>query len=185
MGGGGTPTNTVETIDFNASTPAWKSAASMKYARRQMGATILPNGKVLVVGGSSSGGFNDGTLAVLAAEMWNPATGVLVHDGEHAGTADVSLELVLLPDGRVVSAGGGRPAATNTTDQPNAQIYSPPYLFNTDGSPASRPVISSAPTNLIYGQSFVISTPNATSITEVVMIRLGSFSHSFDANQRH
>ena len=182
--GGGPPTNTVEAIDLNAATPAWKSMASMKYARRQMSATILPNGKVLVFGGSSSAGFNDATLAVLAAEMWDPATGAWSTMASMQVPRMYHSNALLLPDGRVVSAGGGRPAATNTTDQPNAQIYSPPYLFNTDGSPASRPVISSAPTNLIYGQSFVISTPNATSITDVVMIRLGSFTHSFDANQR-
>jgi len=91
---------------------------------------------------------------------------------------------LLLPDGRVVQGGSGRPAATNTVDQPNAQIYSPPYLFNNDGSLAARPVISSAPSTLRYGQQFTIGAAEAVAITEVTMVALGSFTHSFDQGQR-
>ena len=149
-----------------------------------MNATILPDGKVLVTGGSSSSGFNDGTLAVLPAEMWNPAT----RSWSTMATMQVPRmyhsTALLLPDGRVISAGGGRPAAINTLDQPNAQIYSPPYLFKADGTLADRPVISTVPTDLIYGQSFLISTSNAASITQVTLVRLGSVTHSFDAGQR-
>ena len=156
----------------------------MKWARRQMSLTVLPDGTVLAIGGSSSGGFNDATLAVLATERWDPATrqwsvlaSMQVPRMYHSNT-------LLLPDGRVISAGGGRPAATNTTDQPNAQIYSPPYLFKSDGTAADRPVISSAPTEVTHGQSFSIATPNPAAVGAVSLVRLGSFTHSFDQNQR-
>src|SRR5205823_4531856 len=75
IGGGNPPTATAEIIDLNASPPIWQWTNSMKFARRQMNATILPDGKVLVTGGTSSSGFNDATLAVLAAELWDPASG--------------------------------------------------------------------------------------------------------------
>ena len=122
MGGGDPPTNTVERIDLNAAAPAWQSAPSMNWARRQMGSTILPDGKVLVVGGSSSGGFNDATLAVLLAEIWDPVTNSWSRMASTQAPRMYHSDVLLLPDGRVVSAGGGRPAAINTTDQSNAQI---------------------------------------------------------------
>ena len=56
-------------------------------------------------------------------------------------------------------------------------------LFNTDGSLAVTPVISSVQTELGYGQSFPISTPDAANVTAVTLVRLGSFTHSFDQNQ--
>ncbi len=43
-GGGDPPTRTAEVIDLNATTPVWKWTGSMLFARRQMNATILPDG---------------------------------------------------------------------------------------------------------------------------------------------
>src|SRR4029077_7589852 len=118
--------------------------ASMAYARRQMNATILADGKVLVTGGSSSqGAFNDATLAVLAAEMWDPATKSFSLMASMHVPRMYHSTAILLPDGRVLSAGGGRAAAVGTTDQLNAEFYSPPYLFKADGSAAVRPTITS------------------------------------------
>lgn len=184
VGGGDPPTNSAEIIDLNNSSPVWQTTGSMNWARRQMSATLLPDGTVLAIGGSSSQGFNDATLAVLAAELWTPTTGSWSALASMQVPRMYHSNALLLPDGRVLSAGGGRPAAISTTDQPNAQIYSPPYLFNTDGSLAVRPVISSVQTELGYGQSFPISTPDAANVAAVTLVRLGSFTHSFDQNQR-
>lgn len=172
VGGGDPPTATAETINLNAATPAWTKTGSMHFARRQHNAVVLPDGKVLIVGGSSAGGFDTSTSPVAPTEMWDPATGqftvmasIAVYRGYHS-TA------ILLPDGRVLSAGGN-------VGGPNAQIYSPPYLFA-----GTRPTISSAPTSAGFGQSVFIGTPNATSITKVSFIRLGSTTHTFDQSTR-
>ena len=77
MGGGDPPTNTAEVINLNRdSSPSWRAVGSMAIARRQLNATLLPDGNVLVTGGTSSPGFNDTNPAgaVRAAELWNPAT---------------------------------------------------------------------------------------------------------------
>lgn len=173
VGGADPPLATAETIDLNSSTPAWKSTGSMHFPRRQHNAVVLPDGKVLIVGGSSAGGFDTSTSPVLPTEMWDPATGqftvmasIAVYRGYHS-TA------LLLPDGRVLSAGGN-------VGGPNAQIYSPPYLFA-----GARPTISSAPTSAGYGQAVFVGTPNATSITKVSFIRLGSTTHTFDQSARY
>jgi hypothetical protein len=87
---------------------------------------------------------------------------------------------LLLPDGRVLSAGGGRPASYSAgVDNWNVEIYSPPYLFK-----GARPIITSAPSRLSYGVAFSVQTPDAANITDVTLVRLSSVTHSFNMNQR-
>jgi hypothetical protein len=71
------PTNTAEIIDLNSSTPTWKYTGSMTYGRRLHNATLLPDGKVLVTGGSrgSEDPSSNSKNPAYAAEMWDPATG--------------------------------------------------------------------------------------------------------------
>jgi hypothetical protein len=172
VGGGGPPTNSAEIIDLKSATPAWKYTGSMAFARRQHNATVLPDGKVLITGGSSGSGFDDSTLPVFAAEMWDPATGTFTTMAANSVYRGYHSTALLLPDGRVLSAGGN-------VGGPSAEIYSPPYLFN-----GPRPTISSAPTTVGYGQQFAVNTPDAANIAQVSFIRLGSVTHSFDMNQR-
>src|SRR5262245_37956585 len=183
-GGGDPPTNTSEKIDLNAGTPAWSDAGTMNFNRRQMNATILPDGTVLATGGTSGGGFNNNTGAVLAAEIWTPPAGSGA--GTWAPMAAMTKprlyhsSTVLLPDGRVLSAGSGRPKATNGwVDQYNCEIFSPPYLFK-----GARPTITSSPVVANNGVAFTINTPDAASITRVTMVRLSSTTHSFNQDQR-
>jgi hypothetical protein len=179
-GGGNPPTSTAEIIDLNAATPAWQFTGFMQFARRQMNATLLPDGKVLATGGTSSAGFSDATSPVLAAEMWDPATGQWTTMASMQIPRLYHSTALLLPDGRVLSAGGGRPAAySGGVDHWNAEIYSPPYLFK-----GPRPVITSAPSGLSYGQAFSVQTPDAATITDVTLVRLSSVTHSFNMNQR-
>ena len=64
------------------------------------------------------------------------------------------------------------------------EIYQPAYLFNSDGTLATRPTITSAPTGVSYGNSFTVQTPNASSIASVVFMRDGAVTHAFDMDQR-
>jgi hypothetical protein len=86
---------------------------------------------------------------------------------------------LLLPDARVLIAGGGHPDPPGGAAQENAEIYSPPYLFK-----GPRPTITTAPSQLVYGQPVSVQTPDAQSITGVTLIRLGSVTHAFNQNQR-
>ncbi len=186
VGGGNTPTATAETIDL-AGPGTWSYIGAMSVPRRQLNATLLADGKVLVTGGSNATGFNRAptSSAVLAAELWDPAnpgqwtqlSSMSHHRLYHAIT-------LLLADGRVLSAGSGQPAATGLTDDYTAEIFSPPYLFKADGTPATRPRITSAPGNIGYGQTFTVQTPSAANITKMTMIRLSAVTHSFNQNQR-
>jgi len=172
VGGGNPPTSTAEVIDLNAPTPAWRLVGSMASPRRQLNATLLPNGQVLVTGGSSGKGFNDLTSPVLPAELWDPISENWTTLASQAGYRGYHSVALLLPDGTVLAAGGDRNLST-------AQIFSPPYLFN-----GPRPVISSATTGVGYGSTFTVGTSNTADITQVTWLRLGSVTHAFNQDQR-
>jgi hypothetical protein len=93
---------------------------------------------------------------------------------------------VLLPDARVLSGGGGEyfptPNATNCLkdSHPDAQIFSPPYLFRE----GTRPDITSAPEKVGYKTTFEVGTSNSDEVAQVNWIRLSSVTHSFNGNQR-
>src|SRR4029077_20842345 len=169
------PTATAEVIDLNSPTPTWQYTGSMVTGGRKLhNATLLADGKVLVTGGSR--GIEDPNTQpsnpAYASELWDPATGPWTTMASLTKIRSYHSVALLLPDGRVLSAGG-------TFGGPSAEIYSPPYLFQ-----GSRPTISSAPASVGYGQSFFVGTPNATSISQVTLITLSSVTHGFNMGQR-
>jgi hypothetical protein len=173
VGGGDPPTATVETIDLNAATPAWAYSSPMSQPRRQANATILPDGTVLVTGGSSAAGFDTNTAPVLTPELWNPATGAWTKMASSTIYRGYHSTALLLQDGRVLSAGGN-----DNSLYRSGEIFSPPYLFN-----GTRPTITSAPTSMPYGSIVNVITPDAASISQVTLISLGSVTHAFNMNQ--
>jgi hypothetical protein len=94
---------------------------------------------------------------------------------------------LLLPDGRVVSAGGnpdkGRQAnwlPPDPLEEMRLEIFSPPYLFKKN----LRPVIQNAQQEIKYGSSIVIGTPQASEIKWINLIMAGLTTHSFNSTQR-
>jgi hypothetical protein len=178
------PTATAETIDLNSASPQWASTDAMHFARRHLNATILPDGQVLVTGGTSAGGFNTLSGAVHAAEVWDPKTGHWTQLASNAIDRAYHSVSLLLPDGTVLHGASGDAAVPGSTDQyprqTNSEIFRPPYLFK-----GTRPTITSlSQTSVGYGQKFTVNTPNGLQVTDVRWIRLGSVTHAFDANQR-
>jgi PA14 domain/Domain of unknown function (DUF1929)/Gylcosyl hydrolase family 115 C-terminal domain/Fibronectin type III domain len=172
--GGELPTNTAEVIDLNAATPAWTYAAPMTRRRKHPNATILPDGRVLVTGGTS-GSESTAEMSgdpAYESEVWDPASNtwttwasLSIYRGYHA-TA------LLLPDGRILSASGD-------FGGPSYEIFSPPYFFR-----GQRPTITSAPASAGLGSTFFVQTPDATAITKVTLIALSSVTHGFSMTQR-
>jgi hypothetical protein len=81
---------------------------------------------------------------------------------------------ILLADGSVL--GGG--------DTQSAGGPTPHERFFPDYFDMLRPVIANAPATVNYGTSFVIDTPNAADVTEVVLLRSGAVTHGFNMSQR-
>ena len=183
-GGGDPPTSTAEVIDLTEPSPAWHSVAPMHFARRQMNATILADGQVLVTHGSSGPGFNDVTSPVLEAELWNPATRTWAVMAREAAGRTYHSTALLLPDARVLTSGSGEGAGISFENSVRtAQVYSPPYLYNPDGTLARRPVLESAPSRLRYGASFTLQSVDAATVHRGTLIRLSSVTHAFNQSQ--
>jgi hypothetical protein len=180
------PANGAETIDLTADDPAWHPTSPMHFRRRQHNATILADGTVLVTGGTQGPGFNDLDIGspIRAAELWDPTSGAWTIMAEEAVDRCYHATAVLLPDGRVLSAGGGEYAPENNVANPardthaDAQLFSPPYMFR------QRPACSGVPEQMSYGERFELKVADAEAIAKVTWIRLASVTHSFDQNQR-
>jgi hypothetical protein len=174
------PTNTAEILDLNVTSPAWRLTSQMKFARKHGNATVLPDGNVLVTGGSNSVRFNDAAGAILAAELWHPGTELWATMASAQTPRIYHSTALLLPDGRVLSAGGGRPRAKNGgQNNENVEIFSPPYLFK-----GARPVIATAPARVAHGESFTVQMTGAAAITKAVFVGLGSVTHTCNMTQR-
>jgi len=188
VAGGGPSTNDARTVNLSGATPQVAATAPMAFGRRQFNLTVLADGTVLATGGnSSSAGLVDLNAGVYAAEQWNPTTGQWRTLASESVTRQYHSTALLLPDGRVLSSGGG---ICGTCDQvgylgKNAQVFSPPYLFQPDGSLAPRPMIDGAPAATFYGGAMNISTGSPASISKVALVRLGSVTHSNNMEQRY
>jgi hypothetical protein len=177
-------TNSCEIINMDSPDPTWQYTGSMHFHRYLENATLLPDGTVLATGGTSQQNDADGNAlrgAVYAAELWNPKTGKWTTMSSMRVPRLYHSTALLLPDGRVLVAGGGEPQSTgeaNGTTHQNMQIFSPPYLFR-----GPQPVISSAPASATYGQTISVTSPDAASITTINLIRDGSTTHDYNMTQ--
>jgi len=181
FGGGNPSTATTEIIDLSAATPTWVAGPNMSAQRIEMNATLLPNGTVLTLGGS----FNDEDLATAAlnADLYDPVSNTFTSAGTEAFARLYHSVSVLMPDGRVWVAGGN---PSRGTYEPHMEIYSPAYLFNPNGSLATRPSITSMSSSKVgYGSAFTVQTPDAANISSVVLMRNGAPTHAFDMEQRY
>lgn len=176
VGGGDPPVATAEVIDMNAANPGWRTVGSMSVARRHLTSTLLPDGTVLVTGGTSGPGHNNANTPVLSAELWNPAneTWTTLSSGSVARLYHSAA--VLLPDGRVVVLGGERNAGDVFRE---VEIFSPPYLFK-----GARPALGGVPAQVAYGQQFTVQSAQAAGIAKVTLIRLSAVTHAFNMDQR-
>jgi hypothetical protein len=174
----GSASTLAATIDLNATTPAWQSVSPMATARVYHTLTMLADGKVLVVGGAPNTDQHIITTGQLTTEIWDPATQTFTTGASMAVSRNYHSTALLMPDGRVLVAGGGHPFGTGDAGQFSSQYYSPAYLSN-----GPRPTITSASLGTTYGGSIAVTTPDAASIASVNLVSLGADTHQLDMNQ--
>lgn len=157
-------------IDLNHPTPTFGPSGLTEFERYKFGnLVLLPDGTALATGGINK--EEDVDKIVYAAELWDPQSGTWTTLANGALPRLYHSTSILLEDGRVLTAGGD--------EEHYGQIFSPPYLFK-----GPRPTVTSAPSNIGYGETFHISTPDVANVTKVSLLRLGAVTHAFDQNQR-
>ncbi len=169
--------------EINISTGAAKvtPVGSMHYPRAFANSVVLPNGEVVTMGGQTYAlPFSDGN-SLLNPELWNPATSHFSVMAPEAEPRNYHSAAILLPDGRVLSGGGGLCGSCDT-NHPDGQIFSPPYLFNSNGTLRTRPTIKSAPTSAATGQRISVKTGGP--VSRFAMVRYGEATHAVDNDQR-
>lgn len=167
----------------------------MRYPRGFANAVALPDGKILITGGQKRSLVFTNTDSILPAELFDPATKTFRTLAEEQIPRNYHSVSILLADGTVFSGGGGLcyvgggvggddSHCDRSVDHPNGQIFSPPYLFNSDGSTATRPTISSVSvTNARAGDSIRVRMGDSNGAT-FSLIRMGSSTHSINTDQR-
>lgn len=168
-------------IDINGAQPAVSETGYIAAKRVWANSTVLPDGKVVVTGGSAVDEVLEGVTNY--AEIWDPQTGAW-HRGASGSRPRLYHSIaLLLPDATVLVAGGG--ASDNAPlDNLHAEIYYPPYLYNSSGGFAARPTIVSAPGVVAAGQTFPMEVGGAGTIQRVTLLAAGSATHSTNLQQR-
>ncbi len=158
--------NSYEIIEATSLSPTtnWGTATPFPDGeRRSLGsAVLLPDGNVFVCGGIQR--INS------PCALFNPRTNTWSAMAVLPSIRDYHSVALLLPSGQVAMAGWN-----NTT----IEIFDPPYLHR-----GARPVISSAPSSVQRGQSFDIGSPDAATITSVVLARSMAVTHQTDTEQK-
>ncbi|HWC29425.1 MAG TPA: galactose oxidase-like domain-containing protein, partial [Dehalococcoidia bacterium] len=172
---GAPASNAAAILDMTSGSPQWVATTPMTTGRYFHQLLMLPTGDVFAVGGATSASIYS-TSPVLQPEIWNPVTETWTVVATQTAPRMYHSTSLLLPDGRVLTAGGGRSGPA--PNQLNAQIYSPPYLFR-----GPRPVITDAPSVAPLGSAFTLDVADADEIASVTLVELGNATHSTFASQ--
>lgn len=137
---------------------------------------------VLPTEGDGCSPQNNGCYATKALEMWDPSCEEWTTRGEQARPRMYHSTALLIPDGRVISMGGGHSdfAWLQVPEEPNAEYFEPTYT-NVPG--AARPEVS-APDEMLYNSSIEVTVENGIPVSRATIVRLGSTTHGFDMSQR-
>ncbi len=168
-------------IDINGAAPVVTELPNMLARRTFQNSVVLPTGKVLVVGGTTAAKLFDDDGTILQPELWDPDTNTWTHLSSHTIPRNYHSVALLMKDGRVFSGGGGA-CGNCSANHKDAQIYTPSYFYNADGSLADRPSINSGPEQASAGEAVVLDA--SAGIAEFNMIRLSGTTHSINTDQR-
>lgn len=161
-----------ETYDYSNPAGGWAYGHPMPSPRTHMNVVQVPDGSAYGIGGNSSGLYGVGQFQTMKYE---PITDAWTNMALQTPRRAYHSTAVLLPDGRIMSAGDtGAGGGKQLID-----FYSPPYLFQ-----GPRPVITGAPSRVSYGGTFAITTAGAAA-TRAVLMAPGATTHADEMNARH
>jgi hypothetical protein len=172
-----------EMIDFSDEHPRWRRIDDLAMPAGQNNVVALPDGKLLVVGGRES------PTNSLRYQLYNPADGKRQDLIESPIPRHDHSTALLMPNGGVWIMGGNRVQLNPGGDQnlavPVMESYQPPYFFKK----AARPIITKAPEQIHYGQSFKLDVSETGgaggAIASVALLRTGPITHNWTRGNQY
>ncbi|MEJ8850277.1 PA14 domain-containing protein [Variovorax rhizosphaerae] len=178
----GAPANKLSyVIDLNAGASVRK-INPMAYARAFHNSVVLPNGQVVVLGGQTVATAFSDSNSVLVPELFDPVTETFTPMPAMSVPRNYHSVALLLPDARVLSSGGGLCGNGCAANHGDVQILTPHYLFNDNGTPATRPRLLSSPAQVTYGTTMTVGADSA--IAAFSLVRVSSTTHTVNNDQR-
>jgi N-acetylneuraminic acid mutarotase len=180
-----TSVNALATAElYDPATGSWTATGSMIEARARHTATLLADGRVLVAGGTGS---NAGSDSLATAELYDPATETWTVTGTML-EARTQQTATLLPDGRVLVAGGNSSSGPQLA---SAELYDP----GTGSWTATGKMVSDRAGHtatllldgrvLVLGGSSAPPTPGPTATAELYDPRTRSWTATANMNGEH
>ena len=172
------------TIDFSRGPSKPVSVVKQKpmaFPRSFSNGVALPSGQVLVVGGQAYAKAFSDERSIMIPEIWTPETGEFRRLAPMKVPRNYHSVATLMRDGRVFVGGGGL-CGSCWSNHPDAEILTPPYLLNADGSPADRPAIDKAPSTAALGQKISVTTDRP--VAAFALVRLSAVTHTVNNDQR-
>ena len=191
-GGDSAAVASTETIDAGAAGANWQPDSPLNVARANQNTVLLPDGSMVTVGGGSGSTPLYGDFETYAdgrarqVELYDPVTNRWTLGPAQQEDRTYHSTALLLPDGRVVSAGDdfhpdATPPQENRSSSDTAEIYSPPYLFRK----GKRPRIRQAPKRVPWNDKFGIRVGSKIKVKRAVLVAPGATTHAADMHQRH
>jgi hypothetical protein len=199
-------TAVVETTDVAEDAPGWRSGRpgeppNLDQPRSYGNLVQLPTGGFAYLGGAA--GFRrassgpEGSNATMGKQelksvaLWNPGQATWRRGPASRKWRSYHSTAVLLPDGRVLSAGDDYwgmddlPHTGFETPQDHAEIYEPAYLFDGDER-APRPQVTGGPAAVRWGDDFGIRIAEVAGrpITRVTLVGPPAVTHAVDMNRK-
>jgi hypothetical protein len=177
---------TTEVFDEANQGAGWHFTSSLNVGRGHANTVLLPDGSMVEVGGGKGTNPEQSNQYVVSGaerqvELWNPTTGQWRLGPPQVEARAYHSTAVLLPDGRVMSAGDdydGTGGPGTGLSQDTLEIYSPPYLFH-----GSRPGIAWAPDAVRWNTTFGVASRDGN-VTRAVLMAPSATTHATDMNQR-
>lgn len=156
---------------------------SMAYPRAFSNGVVLPDGSVFITGGQSYAVPFSDNASIMTPELWNPITTQFTKMATLPTPRNYHSVALLMPDATVFNGGGGL-CGNCTTNHLDAQFYSPPYLFLSDGvTRAPRPAITALSAKHVeVGDKFSLVTDSP--VASFAFMRVSSTTHAINTDQR-
>jgi hypothetical protein len=182
IGGGKYLPSNNEWLDGYHPAEGWHDYPKWNIQRHNANTIILPDGKLLTVGGNSVSSNYGGTVfsAELTSGPANDTGGAWIEVAPHSIPAAYHSSAILLPDATVLLSEDDRTKTAEAAANHRLQVYFPPYLFR-----GPRPALQ-APAELVRGQAFGINVtvPATRFIANAVLIAPAAVTHGNDMHQR-